>query len=83
MFFFLVCFCLLFVFVLRKGTKTGLFTGQAAVEENVAVGAGLTDWPSLLKTAHQIGVIYYFIEDETSDPITNVPVSIAYMRSVK
>ena len=76
-------FRLMHVKDMRKGTKTGFFTGKADVADNVAVGAGLTDWPTLLKTAHKIGVKYYFIEDETSDPITNVPVSIAYMRSVK
>ncbi len=76
-------FRLMHVKDMRKGTKTGFFTGKADVEANVAVGSGVTDWPALLKTAHQIGVKYYFIEDETSDPITNVPVSVAYMRSVK
>ena len=68
---------------IRKGAVTGLSTGHAAPIDNVAVGAGQIDWPVLLKTAQDIGVKYYFIEDETPTPLVCIPDSLKYLRGLK
>jgi sugar phosphate isomerase/epimerase len=74
---------LLHVKDLRKGATTGHDTGSAPDTDNVAVGSGQIDWNAVLSAAKDAGVAYYFIEDETPDPGSNVPVSIKYLRALK
>ena len=68
---------------MRKGAVTGLSTGGAPPIDNVAVGTGQIDWPAVLKTAQDIGVKYYFIEDETPTPLVCIPDSLKYLRGLK
>lgn len=68
---------------IRKGAVTGLSTGSAPPTDNVTVGTGQIDWPSVLRTAQKIGVQYYFIEDETPTPLQCVPDSLKYLRALK
>ncbi len=68
---------------MRKGAVTGLSTGSAAPIDNVAVGVGQIDWPAVLKTAQDIGVKYYFLEDETPTPLVCIPDSLKYLRGLK
>ena len=68
---------------IRKGAPTGLFTGRAPATDDVAVGTGQVDWPSVFKVAQSIGVQWYFIEDESVSPAENIPLSVAYIRSLK
>ena len=74
---------LLHVKDIRKGAVTGLSTGGAAPIDNVAVGTGQINWPSVLKTAEQIGVKHFFIEDETPSPLVCIPDSLKYLRGLK
>lgn len=67
---------------IRKGAPTGLFTGHAPATDDVPVGSGQVNWPAVLKTAHKVGVKWYFIEDESTTPMQNIPQSIAYIRSL-
>jgi sugar phosphate isomerase/epimerase len=64
---------------MRKGAATGLYEGHAPVSDNVVVGQGLLDWPAIIGEGRKDGVEYYFIEDETSDPVNNIPPSIVYL----
>lgn len=68
---------------IRKGAPTGFHTGHAPVEDNVAVGTGAIDWKDVIGTAEKTGVTYYIIEDETSDPLKNVPITLAYLKDLK
>jgi sugar phosphate isomerase/epimerase len=68
---------------LRKGASTGIFTGHAPIGDFVAIGTGQIDWPAVLKEGRKIGIEYSFIEDESSDPESNVPPSVAYLDSIK
>lgn len=68
---------------IRKGAVTGLATGHAAPIDNVAVGAGQIDWVSVLKTAQDVGVQHYLIEDETPTPLVCIPDSLKYLRALK
>jgi sugar phosphate isomerase/epimerase len=67
---------------IRKGAPTGIYTGHAPSTDDVAVGTGQVDWPAVLKEAKEVGVSWYFIEDESDAPLVNVPKSLAYVRSL-
>jgi sugar phosphate isomerase/epimerase len=67
---------------MRKGAPTGLYDGHAPASDNVIVGQGSMDWPAIIAAGKKAGVEYSFIEDETSDPIGNIPPSIAYLATL-
>jgi len=67
---------------MRKGIKKDL-TGLTSVENDVALSTGELDLPAILKEAKRIGIKHYFIEDESSSYATQVPQSIAYLKSLK
>lgn len=67
---------------MKKGTPKDL-TGGTSVENNVPLGTGELDMPGILKEARKIGIAHYFIEDESSKVVDQVPESIAYLRSLK
>jgi sugar phosphate isomerase/epimerase len=68
---------------MRKGTETGVLTGQAPLETNVVLGTGILDWPAVLRAAMKAGVKWYFIEDEHPEAIKQIPQSIDYLRRLK
>lgn len=68
---------------MRVEAPTGLHTGKAPASDNVAVGQGRIDWKAVLRTAQKIGINYYFIEDETLDPLHCIPVSLGYLRQLQ
>jgi sugar phosphate isomerase/epimerase len=67
---------------MRKGAPTGHYDGSAPASDNVIVGQGMMDWPAIVAEGRKIGVEYWFIEDETSDPVGNIPPSIKYMETL-
>ncbi len=67
---------------LRKGVPKDL-TGGTSQENDVALGTGEIDIPGILKAANKIGIKHFFIEDESSRVNTQVPQSIAYLKSLK
>jgi sugar phosphate isomerase/epimerase len=67
---------------LRKGVTKDL-TGGTSQENDVALGTGEIDIPGILKEANKVGIKHFFIEDESSHVNTQVPQSIAYLRSLK
>jgi len=67
---------------LKKGTKKDL-TGLTSPENDVPVGTGELNIPAILKAAKKIGIKHYFIEDESSNVIEQVPQSILYLKSLK
>ncbi len=72
---------LLHVKDLRKGTPKDL-TGGTSIENDVVLGQGELDIPNILKAANEIGIKHMFIEDESPQPIVQVPQSIAYLKSL-
>ena len=67
---------------LKEGVK-GDFTGLTPVENDVALGEGQLDIPAILKAAKKVGIKHYFIEDESPRVNTQVPRSMAYLKSLK
>jgi hypothetical protein len=67
---------------LRPGVKTGLIDGNEDTRNDVPVGTGQIDVPSVLQKAQAEGVKYYFIEDESPTPMRQIPQSVRYLESV-
>jgi sugar phosphate isomerase/epimerase len=67
---------------LRKGTVKDL-TGGTSEENDVPLGTGELNIPAILKAAKQVGIKHYFIEDESSHVMQQVPQSIKYLKSLK
>lgn len=68
-----------------KDMKPGIaknLTGGTDVEYNVPLGQGEIDMAGILKEARKIGIAHYFIEDESSRVVDQVPVSIAWLKSL-
>jgi sugar phosphate isomerase/epimerase len=68
---------------LRKGVPTGLDAGKVAPTDDVAVGTGQVDWPSLLRVSQKLGVKYYFIEDESPAVVEQVPQSLRFLEQLE
>lgn len=68
---------------MRKGTETGLLTGKSDVKNDVAMGQGQIDMVPLLKAAREVGVKWYFIEDESPSVLEQIPQSLRWLEQVK
>ncbi len=66
---------------LKQGVK-GDLSGKTATDNDVALGTGQLDLPAILRAAKKAGVQHYYIEDESSRTATQVPLTIAYLKSL-
>ncbi len=66
---------------LKKGTLKD-HTGLTSGDNDVILGTGEINIPGILKEANKLGIKYMFIEDESSDPLYQVPKSIEYLKSL-
>ncbi len=66
----------------RKPGTEGNQNGNADVETNVVLGAGDVGIADILKEAKKIGVKYFFIEDESSRSLEQIPQSLAFLKSL-
>jgi sugar phosphate isomerase/epimerase len=66
----------------KPGTPDGK-TGYADVESNVPLGQGDVDIPAIMKQAKKTAVKHYFIEDESSRSMEQVPASLLFLEKVK
>jgi sugar phosphate isomerase/epimerase len=68
-----------------KDMKPGIpkdLTGGTNVEYNVPLGAGEVDIEGVIREANKIGIKHFFIEDESSQVLSQVPESIAYLKGL-
>ena len=56
--------------------------GRQDKESNVVLGTGDVGIAEIMKTAKALGIKHYFIEDESSRALEQVPKSIDYLRSL-
>src|SRR5580658_8224851 len=68
---------------MRQGTPTGLLTGSSDVKNDVALGSGIIHLPAILSAARQVGVKWYFIEDESPVSEEQIPQSLVYLRDLR
>jgi len=66
----------------RKGTE-GNLNGRQDKETNVVLGTGDVGIEAAMKTAVKIGIKHFFIEDESSRALEQVPQHIAFLKSIK
>lgn len=67
---------------LKKGVE-GNKSGGTSGENDVALGEGQINIRAVIKAAVKAGVEHYYIEDESSNVLTQVPQSIAYLQNLK
>ena len=67
---------------LKKGVPTGTLAAKTDLTNDVALGTGQVDWQALLKTAQEIGIKYYFIEDESPTVIQQVPQTLKFLEQL-
>ncbi len=65
---------------LRKGVK-GDFSGGTPVDNDVALGTGQINIPETIKAAKKSSIVYYYIEDESTNVAAQVPISIPYLKN--
>jgi len=68
---------------LKKGVERGSLSGGTDKENDVILGSGQIDIPAVITAARKAGVKHYYIEDESSSSLTQVPESIKYLNSLK
>jgi sugar phosphate isomerase/epimerase len=68
---------------MKPGIARGSLSGGLPAEQQAAIGEGQVNWPALMKAAQDDGFVYYYLEDETTDPVKNVPTSITYLEKLK
>ena len=66
----------------RPGTP-GNQNGRADVESNVVLGTGDVGIAEIMREAKKAGVKHYFIEDESSHAVQQIPQSLEYLRKLK
>jgi len=66
---------------LRKGIE-GNSSGKTSVENDVALGTGQLDIPSIIKAAKKAGIKHYYIEDESPSYAKQVPQTMNYLKSL-
>ena len=67
---------------LKKGVE-GNLSGGTDVNNDVRLGSGQVDYPALLKAAQEIGIKYYFIEDESDSVLKQIPESLKFLSTVE
>lgn len=68
---------------LKKGVERGSLSGGTAKDNDVILGTGQINIPDVIKAARKAGVKHFYIEDESSSSVTQVPESIKYLNSLK
>ncbi|SDK92063.1 Sugar phosphate isomerase/epimerase [Pedobacter sp. ok626] len=68
---------------LKKGVERGSLSGGTPKDNDVILGTGQIDIPAVIKAARKAGVKHYYIEDESSSSVTQVPESIKYLNNLK
>ena len=67
----------------RQPGTPGNQNGRADVESNVVLGTGDVGIAEIMREAKKAGVKHYFIEDESSHSVEQIPQSLEYLRSLK
>ncbi len=66
----------------RKPGTEGNQNGHADVETNVVLGQGDVGIVAIMKVAKRYGVKHFFIEDESSRSVQQIPQSLVYLKSL-
>jgi len=67
---------------LKKGWTVVPGKAIAPPEADVPVGSGQLDMPGILAAAVKAGVGMFFIEDESNEPLSHIPQSVAFLKGL-
>jgi sugar phosphate isomerase/epimerase len=68
---------------MKPGVARGSLSGGLPDSLQAVIGQGQVNWPEVLKAAKADGLEYYYLEDETTDPVHNIPPSITYLQGIR
>jgi sugar phosphate isomerase/epimerase len=68
---------------MKPGVARGSLSGGLPAEQQAVIGEGQVPWGALMAAAQKDGFEHYYLEDETTDPMVNVPKSITYLETLK
>jgi sugar phosphate isomerase/epimerase len=68
---------------MKPGIPRGSLAGGLPAEQQAVIGEGQVNWSALMAAAQRDGLEYYYLEDETPDPVVNVPKSISFLERLK
>jgi sugar phosphate isomerase/epimerase len=68
---------------MKPGIPRGSLAGGIPAEQKAVIGEGQVDWAALMAAAERDGFELYYIEDESTNPVANVPKSIAYLEGLR
>lgn len=68
---------------MKPGLPRGSLSGGIPDEQKAVIGQGQVNWAALMEAAQRDGFEHYYIEDESPDPVGNVPKSIAYLEGLR
>lgn len=75
--------CLMHLKDLKKGVATGALTGHTDQSNDVSLGTGQMNWPSIFSAAQKVGIKHYFIEDESPTSMEQIPQSLVFLRQIR
>ncbi len=75
-------FALLHLKDMKPGTERNL-TGRAPDESSVALGSGVIDVKAVLRAARRSRAKWFIIEEESPEPLVNVPAGLRFLEQVK
>ena len=68
---------------MKPGIPRGSLSGGLPAEQQAVIGEGQVNWAAVMTAAKQDGLQYFYLEDETPDPIVNVPKSIVFLERLR
>jgi len=67
---------------LKKGEPTGILNSHAEKSAFVPIGQGQINIAAVVQAARQVGVKWFFIEDESASPETSISQSLPYLKAL-
>ena len=68
---------------MKPGVPRSSLSGGLPAEQQAVIGEGQVNWADVMAAAKQDGLQYFYLEDETPDPIVNVPKSIVFLEHLR
>jgi sugar phosphate isomerase/epimerase len=68
---------------MKKGLALPPGSSAASADTNVPVGTGQIDWPAVFRASVKSGSLVYYLEDESPDPLGQIPQSLKYLAGLK
>ena len=68
---------------MKPGLPRGSLSGGIPADQKSVIGQGQVNWGQVMAAAKADGLVHYYLEDESPDPVGNAPKSISYLEGLK